>query len=112
MEDHRRIEFYKSYFIEFYLELPPKVQEKFDFVFRIVKTVQIIPQKYFQHITGTDGIYEIRVEFEGNIYRVFSCFDKGNLVILFHGFQKKTQKTPAKEIEKAQKLKEAYFKNK
>ena len=60
-------------------------------------------------MTGTDGLFEIRIEFEGNIYRIFCCFDKGNLVILFNAFQKKTQKTPRKEIELAKKLKEDYF---
>ena len=60
-------------------------------------------------MSGTEGLYEIRIEFEGNIYRIFCCFDKGNLVLLFNGFQKKTQKTPKKEIDLAQKLKNEYF---
>ncbi len=60
-------------------------------------------------MTGTDGIYEIRVEVGSNIYRIFSCFDKGNIVVLFNGFQKKTQKTPKQEIELAEKLKKEYF---
>lgn len=63
-------------------------------------------------MTGTDGIFEVRIEFESNIYRVFCCFDKGNLVVLFNAFQKKSQKTPKKEIELAIKLKEAYFNSK
>lgn len=60
-------------------------------------------------MTGTDGIYEIRVEVGSNIYRIFSCFDKGNIVVLFNGFQKKTLKTPKQEIELAEKLKKEYF---
>ena len=63
-------------------------------------------------MTGTDGLYEIRVEFESDIYRIFCCFDKGNLVVLFNAFQKKTQKTPKKEIELALKLKDEYFNSK
>ena len=59
---------------------------------------------------GTDGLFEIRIEFESNIYRIFCCFDEGNLVIIFHGFQKKTRKTPKIEIQKAVKIKEEYFK--
>ncbi len=43
------------------------------------------------------------------IYRIFCCFDKGNLIVLFNGFQKKTQKTPSKELEKAEKIMKAYF---
>ena len=65
-----------------------------------------------KHLTGTDGLYEIRIEYQSNIYRIFCCFDKGNLVILFNGFQKKTQKTPNNELEKAEKLKNEYFENK
>lgn len=63
-------------------------------------------------MTGYDGLFEVKVEFESNIYRVFCCFDKGRLVVLFNGFQKKTQKTPKKEIEKAMKLKKEYFESK
>ncbi|MBX2937837.1 MAG: type II toxin-antitoxin system RelE/ParE family toxin [Saprospiraceae bacterium] len=43
------------------------------------------------------------------MYRVFSFFDKGNLIVLINGFQKKTQKTPKNEIELAEKLKKQYF---
>lgn len=59
---------------------------------------------------GTDGLFEIRIEFESNIYRVFCCFDEGNLVVLFNGFQKKSQKTPKKEIDKALRIKDEYYK--
>lgn len=60
-------------------------------------------------MAGTEGLYEVRVEFESNIYRIFCCFDKGNLIILLNGFQKKTQKTSKKEIDLALKLKEEYL---
>ncbi len=59
-------------------------------------------------MTGTDGLFEVRVELGGNIFRIFAFFDKGNLVILGNGFQKKTQKTPKTEIERALKIKEEY----
>jgi phage-related protein len=91
------------------LEQTEKVQEKIEYVFKILRTVQNVPKKFLDHMTGTDGLYEIRIEFESNIHRVFCCFDKGNLVVLFNGFQKKSQKTPKKEIELALKLKEDYF---
>ena len=63
-------------------------------------------------MSGTEGLYEIRVEIESNIYRIFCCFDKGNIVILFSGFQKKTQKTPKEEMDLALKLKDDYFNSK
>ena len=109
MKTQRQIIFYEHYFIDFYVEQPEKVQEKIEFVFKIIRTVQFVPKKFLDHMTGTDGLFEIRIEFEGNIYRIFCCFDKGNLVVLFNAFQKKTQKTPRKEIELAIKLKEDYF---
>ena len=63
-------------------------------------------------MTGYVGLYAIRIEFESNIYRIFCCFDKGNLVVLFNGFQKKTQKTPKKEIEKAMRIMQEYYDHK
>ena len=89
-----------------------KVQEKIEYVFKILRTVDKVPRKFLDHITGTDGLCEIRVEVGSNIFRIFCCFDKGNLVILFNGFQKKTQKTPKQEIELAKKLKKEYFEHK
>lgn len=112
MKTQRQIIFHEQYFADFYLELSEKVQEKIEYVFKILRTVQNVPKKFLDHLTGTDGLYEIRVEFESNIYRIFCCFDKGNLVVLFNGFQKKTQKTPKKEIELALKLKDEYFNSK
>lgn len=109
MKNQRQIIFYEHYFIDFYIEQPEKVQEKIEYVFKVLRTVQNVPKKFFDHITGTNGLYEIRIEFESNIYRVFCCFDKGNLVVLFNGFQKKSQKTPKKEIDLALKLKDEYF---
>jgi len=112
MDAQRQIIFHGNYFADFYLEQPEKVQEKIEFVFKVIRTVQNVPKKFLEHLTGTDGLYEIRIEFEGNIYRIFCCFDKGKLVVLFNGFQKKTQKTPKKEIELALRLKDDYFNSK
>jgi phage-related protein len=75
----------------------------------LVRKVEFIPKRFFQHLENTEGLYEIRVEFESNIYRIFCFFDKGNLIILINSFQKKTQKTPKREIELAEKLKKQYF---
>ena len=112
MNTQRQIIFYKHYFADFYLEQPENVQEKIDYIFKIMRSVQNVPRKFLEHITGTNGLYEIRIEFESNIYRIFCCFDKGNLVILFNGFQKKIQKPPKKEINLALKLKDEYFNSK
>jgi phage-related protein len=67
-----------------------------------------VPETYLKHIENTDGIYEIRVQQGSDIFRIFCFFDHGQLVVLANGFQKKTQKTPKKEIELALKIKEEY----
>jgi phage-related protein len=108
----RKIIFYESYFQDFYLEQNSKVREKIAYVFKLIISVQNLPTKFFKHLEGTDGLYEIRIEFESTIFRIFCCFDKGNLVVLFNAFQKKTQKTPKNEIDLALKLKKEYFNSK
>ena len=105
----RKIIFHGSNFVNFYLEQSIKVQEKIEYVLRIIRQVERVSKKFLSPIEGPDGLYEVRVEYISNIYRIFCCFDEGNIVVLFNGFQKKTQKTPLKEIEKAIRLKREYF---
>ncbi len=105
----RQIIFHGHYFQEFYLEVSDNVKEKIGFVFRVIKTVDHIPEKFLKHIEGTEGLFEIRVKLGTTIYRIFCCFDKGDLVVLFNAFQKKTQKSPKQEIALALKLKKEYF---
>ena len=97
---------------DFYSKQDKQVQDKIEYVFKLIKQVDRIPKKFFKHLTSTEGLYEIRVEYQSNIYRIFCFFDKGQLVVLLNGFQKKTQKTPTKEIKIAEKLKKEYFNNK
>ncbi|MDD3569212.1 MAG: type II toxin-antitoxin system RelE/ParE family toxin [Bacteroidales bacterium] len=112
MERKRKLIFFRNYFKEFYEPLKEKVKVKIDYVLFLVASAERIPKKFFQYIDGTEGLFEIRIEFESNIYRVFCCFDEGNLVVLFNGFQKKSQKTPKKEIDKALRIKDEYFNSK
>jgi phage-related protein len=109
MERYRQIIYFKDYFFDFFEQQTEKVKEKIDYVLFVVTVAARIPQKFFQHLEGTDGLYEIRVEFQGNIYRIFCCFDEGQVVVLFNGFQKKSQKTPSGELEKAMKIRNEYF---
>ena len=74
----------------------------------LIRLTRQVPEKYFEHLKGTKGLYEIRVEVGNNIYRIFSFFYKGNIVVLGNAFQKKTQKTPKQELEKALKIMEEY----
>jgi len=108
MEFVRQIIAYKNYFLDFYTKQPDNVQTKIEWTLNLIRVTKQVPVKYFKHLEGTKGLYEIRVEIRGNIYRILSFFDKGNLVVLGNAFQKKTQKTPKKEIEKAIKVMEEY----
>jgi phage-related protein len=104
----RQVIAYKNYFLDFYEELPENVQAKIEWTLNLIRVTRQVPEKYFKHLEGTKGLYEIRVEASSNIYRIFSFFDKGNLIVLGNAFQKKTQKTPKQELEKAIKIMEEY----
>ena len=103
----RRIITCGRYFGEFMEGLTAKEREKVDYGLALLKTQDRLPTKFVKHIK--DGLYELRTEYNGNIYRVFFIFDEGNIVVLFNGFQKKTQKTPSSEITKALMIKERYY---
>ncbi|HNP19393.1 MAG TPA: type II toxin-antitoxin system RelE/ParE family toxin [Fulvivirga sp.] len=105
----RKIIFHENHFIKFYQKQDKKVKLKIQYVFELIKQVDRVPDKFLKHLVGTNGLYEIRVEYQSNIYRIFCCMDDGQLVVLFNGFQKKTQKTPQKEIDKAIRLMKDYF---
>ena len=104
---NRRILTYGGYFERFMERLSIKEQQKVKYGLLLLKTLEKIPTKFVKHIR--EGIYELRTEYNGNIFRVFFIYDDGNIVVLFNGFQKKTQKTPEKEIELAIKIKECYY---
>jgi len=108
----RDIFYYEDFYIAFFSKLKPEVKKKFNWTLQLIATIDRVPEKYFKHMTSTTGIYEVRVEVGSDIYRVFSFFDKGQLVVLLNGFQKKSQKTPKNEIELAEKLKKQNFNEK
>ena len=107
-QNHRTIIFYKNYFDDFFIEQRDKVKWKIIWTFDLIEKHQRVPEIYLKHIENTDGLYEIRVQQGSDIFRIFCFFDQGKLVVLANGFQKKTQKTPKQEIEKALKIKEEY----
>ena len=108
----REIIFYKNYFKEFYVAQNEKVRRKIAQTLVWLQTLDRLPVTILKSIEGKKGLYEARIEFGGDIFRVFCCFDKGSLVILLNGFQKKTQKTPQSEIDKAEKLMNEYYNEK
>jgi phage-related protein len=101
-----------KHFGKFYHGLDKKTKLKVDWTINLLETVEKVPEKYFSHLAKTHGLYEIRVKFESNIYRIFSFFDNGKLLIAINGFQKKSNKTIKSEIEKALKIKKQYFNEK
>lgn len=111
-QKHRTIIFYKDYFNEFFVKQRNKVKEKIIWTIELIEDLPRVPEGYLKHLEGTEGLYEIRVQLGSDIFRIFCFFDKGQLVVLMNGFQKKDQKTPKKEIEKALKIKGEYEKEK
>ncbi len=106
----RRIITYGGYFEAFLQTLSEKEVRKLDYIISLLETEDRLPVRFIKFIR--DGLYELRMEYNSNIYRVFFIFDEGQIVVLFNGFQKKSQKTPTNEIEKALKIKEAYYADK
>lgn len=106
----RKIIAYDNYYKDFFETLNKGAQEKVLYGLLMLKNIDRLPTKYVKSIK--DGLFELRIEWQSNIYRIFFCFDEGQIVILFNGFQKKTQKTPDQEINKALKLKKEYYERK
>lgn len=94
---------------EFLEGLPWKPRVKVDFVLRRVAVETVIPSKFWRKLSGQENLWEVRVEYAGNIYRILAALGKDNHILLLHAFQKKTQATPGREIEVAQQRKKRYF---
>jgi phage-related protein len=107
-QKYRKITFYQNYFQEFFDKQNKKVKAKIVWTLNLIEDLHRVPETYLKHIENTEGLYEIRVQLGSDIFRIFCFFDQGQLVVLVNGFQKKTQKTPKKEIEMALKIKAAY----
>jgi phage-related protein len=108
----REVIAYKNYFEDFLLGQPRKVQDKIFKIIEAIETLERVPSNYLKSMEGTNGLYEARIQLASNIWRVFCFFDNGKLVILLNGFQKKTQKTPKNELEKALRLMKEYYQEK
>lgn len=110
----RSIKFYrtesgKCFVQEFLDSLDDDTAKKITFVLKIIRELPVIPKTYFKNLTGIKDIYECRIIFKSNIYRLLCFFDKDNTIVISHGFIKKTNKTPKIEIEKAIQYKNNYF---
>lgn len=112
MDKIREVIAYKNYFVDFLTKQPVKIQNKIFKIIEAIETLERIPTTYLKLISGTNGLYEARIQLGTDIWRVFCFFDKGRLVILLNGFQKKTQKIPKNDIEKAITLMKEYYESK
>ena len=105
---YRTAIFYKDYFERFFIKQSKKVKAKIIWTIELIEELERVPETYLKHIESTQGLYEIRVKQGRDIFRIFCFFDEGQLIIVTSGFQKKTQKTPKKEIDRALKIMEEY----
>ena len=112
MSKNRELYFFKDYFEVFYNNQAKNVQKKIIWTLKIIEEIERIPELYFKYLKNTTGIYEIRVQVGSNIFRIFCFFDLNNLVVIGHGFQKKSQKTPKQQLEKAEQIKREYYESK
>ena len=103
----RKIITYGGYFERFISTLTEKELRKLDYIISLLESEDRLPVKFIKFLR--DGLYELRMEYGSNTYRVFFIFDDGQIVVLLSGYQKKTQKTPQAEIDKALKIKKAYY---
>tara|TARA_R110002124_G_scaffold221926_1_gene387408 strand:- start:544 stop:885 length:342 start_codon:yes stop_codon:yes gene_type:complete len=112
MENKRELYFFKEYFKKFFDDQNDKVKKKILWTLRVVTELDQIPEIYLKHIKNSSGLYEIRVQVGSNIFRIFCFFDIDNLIVIGQGFQKKTQKTPKQQIERAEQIKREYYESK
>lgn len=112
MEKRRHVITYGDYFHDFFEKQTPKVRDKIMKILDIIEYLPVIPINYLKFIEGTDGLYEVRVKLATNIFRIFCFFDGNKFVVLLTAFQKKTQKTPVREIRRAEALMKQYYKEK
>jgi phage-related protein len=95
---YRTVTTYRDYFEVFLASQRQKVRDKILWTLQLIEEVEKVPETYLKHLVGTDGLYEVRVQVGSDIFRIFSFFDEGRLVVLANGFQKKTQKHPNKKL--------------
>lgn len=108
----REIIFFGDKIVEFYKSQDDKARLKMNYVLDLVRFEKQVPKKFYKKLESTDGIYEVRIITSQKSFRILCFQDDGNLVVLTNGFIKKTQKTPKKEIELAEKLKNEYLNTK
>ncbi|KIO46310.1 MULTISPECIES: type II toxin-antitoxin system RelE/ParE family toxin [Porphyromonadaceae] len=103
----RKIIAYGRYYNEFLSTLTEKERLKVKYILSLLETEDRIPTRFIKFVR--DELYELRMQYNSNIYRIFFIFDEEKIVVLFNGFQKKSRKILVSEIERALKIKEEYY---
>ena len=75
---------------EFLDSLPSKVAQKVTWVLNLLEELDVVPASYFKKLVGTEEIWECRIQFGSNIYRIFCFFAGNSVVVLTHGIIKKS----------------------
>jgi len=83
--------------------------QKVAWVIELIQTLERPPSKFLKKLKSTDDLWEIRIQYSGNIFRLLSFFDDEKLLIANHGFTKKSQKTPKNDIGIAEERKKDYY---
>ena len=112
MTKKRDLYFFKDYFEKFHEKQSLKVKKKILWTLKIIEELDQIPEIYLKHLKNTSGLYEIRIQVGSNIFRIFCFFDIDNIIVIGHGYQKKSQKTPKQQIERAEQIKREYYDSK
>ncbi|MHB8846412.1 MAG: type II toxin-antitoxin system RelE/ParE family toxin [Nitrospirota bacterium] len=110
----RKVQFYRTAdgkcpLREFLEVLPVKAAQKVTWVLKLLEDLEIVPASYFKKLVNTEEIWECRVQMGSNAYRMLCFFDGNAVIILTHGFAKKSQKTPKQEIDRAEAYRRDYL---
>jgi phage-related protein len=89
--------------------LPGKAARKVTWVLKLLEDLERVPSIYFKKLVGTEEIWECRMTFGSNTYRILCFFADDANVVLTHGFMKKSRTTPASEIRKAEAMRRDFL---
>mgnify|MGYP000100162741 FL=1 len=110
----RKIQFYRTTSgycpVEDFLDsLSGKEAQKVAWVLQLIEELDIITTQYFKKLIDTNAIWEVKIKFGSNIFRILGFLASNNMIVLNHAFQKKTQKTPKSAIKLAEKRKQDFI---
>ncbi len=105
---YRHVVFFGSHFQEFFAQQADSMRAKMVWTFQLIEEIDRVPETYLKHLTGTPGLYEIRVQYGNDVVRIFCFFASGSTLVILNAFRKTTRKTPRKELNRALLIKHLY----